>query len=211
MSSVSWVGWGLVFLVIGGLWFAFRRSGIAPKLILLVVVPFLLVLALVTLKGPVGRPSGSGAAVGNWLTPEERSDIDLSGEFKSLDGRTISLSDFSGKVLFLNVWATWCGPCRQEMPSMAELYREFAGQGLSMIAVSSEDLETVRDYAAGSRYPFTIMIDSEDVLGRRFGINAIPTTFIVDKQGQLVYQHVGYNDWSSSTVREQIRDLLTNE
>lgn len=94
---------------------------------------------------------------------------------------------------------------------MAKLYREFAGQGLSMVAVSGEDLETVRDYAAGARYPFSIMVDPEDVLSQRFGINAIPTTFIVDKQGQLVYQHVGYNDWSSPAVREQIRDLLTNE
>ncbi len=197
--------------LIGAPWFAFRKSGIAPKIILLVVVPFLLVLALITLKGPVRGPSGTGAAAGNWLKPEQRSDIDLSGQFKSLDGHAVSLSDFSGKVLFLNVWATWCGPCRQEMPSMAELYREFSGQGLTMVAVSSEDVDTVREYTGSARYPFTILVDSEDLLSQRFGIDAIPTTFIVDKQGKLVYQHVGFNDWSSSAIREQVRDLLTNE
>jgi thiol-disulfide isomerase/thioredoxin len=207
--SLAW--WILVFLLIGALWFAFRKSGIAPKLILLIAVPFLLVLALLTLKGPVRGPSGLGPAAGNWLKPEQRSDIDLSGQFKSLNGGPVSLSDFSGKVLFVNVWATWCGPCRQEMPSMAQLYREFQGQGLVMVAVSSEDADTVRDYAASARYPFTILVDSEDVLGQRFGIDAIPTTFIVDKQGHLVYQHVGFNDWSSPAVREQIRGLLTNE
>ncbi len=207
--SLAW--WILILLLIGALWFAFRKSGIAPKLILLIVAPFLLVLALISLKGPVRGPSGATETAGNWLKPEQRSEIDLSGDFKSLDGRTVSLTHFSGKVLFLNVWATWCGPCREEMPSMAELYREFGGQGLVMVAVSSEDVNTVRDYAASARYPFTILVDSEDVLSQRFGINAIPTTFIVDKQGQLVYQRVGGNDWSSSGVREQIRNLLSNE
>jgi len=206
--SLAW--WTLGILLIGALWFAFRKSGIAPKLILLIVVPFLLVLALITLKGPVSGPAGSGAA-GAWLKPEQRSDIDLSGEFKTLGGKSVSLSDYSGSVIFLNVWATWCGPCRQEMPSMAELYREFQGKGLAMVAISSEDLDTVQDYATSARYPFPILVDPEDVLGQRFGINAIPTTFIVDKRGQLVYQHVGFNDWSSSAVRQQIRNLLTNE
>ncbi len=210
MSCVSLAWWILVLLLVGALWFVFRKSGIAPKLILLIVVPFLLVLALLTLKGPVRGPLSLGAA-GNWLKSGQRSDIDLSGQFKSLDGRTVSLTDFSGKVLFLNVWATWCGPCRQEMPSMAELYRQLSGQGLIMVAVSSEDLDTVREYAAGARYPFTILVDSEDTLSQRFGINAIPTTFIVDKKGQLVYQHVGFNDWTSPVVRKQIQDLLTNE
>jgi len=208
--SLAW--WLLVFLLIGALWFAFRKSGIAPKLVLLVVAPFLLVLALITFKGPDRGPSApGGAAAGNWLKAEQRSDIDLSGQFRSLDGRSVSLSDFSGKVLFLNVWATWCGPCRMEMPSMEDLYKEFGSQGLAMVAVSSEDVDTVRDYAASTRYPFTILVDPEDVLSQRLGINAIPTTFIVDKQGQLVYQHVGGNDWNSSGVREQIRGLLANE
>jgi len=206
--SLAW--WTLGILLIGALWFAFRKSGIAPKLILLIVVPFLLVLALITLKGPVNGPAGSGAA-GAWLKPGQRSDIDLSGEFKTLGGKSVSLSDYSGSVIFLNVWATWCGPCRQEMPSMAELYREFQGKGLAMVAISSEDLDTVQDYATSARYPFPILVDPEDVLGQRFGINAIPTTFIVDKRGQLVYQHVGFNDWSSSAVRQRIRNLLTNE
>ena len=108
--SIGW--WILAFLLVGALWFAFRKSGIAPKLILLVVVPFLLILALISLKGPVHTPSGPGEAAGSWLEPGQRSDIDLSGRFKNLDGRAVSLTDFSGKVLFLNVWATWCGPCR---------------------------------------------------------------------------------------------------
>ncbi|MFB3903003.1 MAG: TlpA family protein disulfide reductase [Acidobacteriota bacterium] len=211
MWCVSLAWWTLIFLLVGAFWFAFRKSGIAPKLILLLVAPFLLVLALVTLKGPGPVPGLPGGGAGNWLKPDERSAIDLSGEFRNLDGHSVSLSDFAGRVLFLNVWATWCGPCRQEMPSMAELYREFSGQGLAMVAVSSEDLDTVRDYAGSGRYPFTILVDSEDTLSQRFGINAIPTTFIVDKQGQLVYQHVGFNDWSSPAVREQIRGLLTNE
>lgn len=206
--SVAW--WILALLLVGAVWFAFRRSSVAPKLILIVVVPFLLVLALVRLKEPASGPSSTSRATRNWLQPGERSEIDLSGEFKNLDGRTVSLADFPGEVLFVNVWATWCGPCREEMPSMADLYREFGGQGLSMVAISSEDLQTVRSYAASKRYPFTILIDSESVLSQRFGISAIPTTFIVDRQGHLVYQHVGSNDWNSPDVRDKIRDLLTN-
>jgi thiol-disulfide isomerase/thioredoxin len=206
--SLAW--WIVILLCIGAIWFAFRKSGIAPKLILLIVVPFLLVLALITFKGPVRAPFSPSTGE-RWLNPDQRSDIDLSGQFKSLDGHSVSLREFSGKVLFLNVWATWCGPCRMEMPSMAELYKEFGNEGLAMVAVSSEDLQTVRDFAASKRYPFTILVDPEDVLSQRFGITGIPTTFIVDKRGQLVYQRVGGNDWSSPEVRKQIQDLLSNE
>jgi len=203
---MSW--WILAFLLVGVLWYAFRKSGVAPKLILLLVVPFLLVILLISLKGPNLRPNVSQ---GSWLKSEERSAIDLSGQFTGLDGRRVSLSSYSGSVLFLNVWATWCGPCRQEMPSMADLYRDFSGKGLSMVAVSNEDLATVRQYAAAQRLPFTVMTDPDNVLSERFGINGIPTTFIVDKKGQLVYQHVGSNDWNTSTVRSRIQDLLNDE
>ncbi len=94
---------------------------------------------------------------------------------------------------------------------MAALYREFSDDGLAMVAVSNEDLTTVREYAAAQRFPFTILTDPDNILARRFGIRAIPTTFILDKQGQLVYQHVGFNDWNSASVRDQIRELLAHE
>jgi thiol-disulfide isomerase/thioredoxin len=152
------------------------------------------------LRSPVGREAAWGGA-------GRGAHLDLSGAFESLDGRPVTLGA-PGKVLFLNVWATWCGPCRIEMPHMAELYREFSGQGLEMVAVSNEDAETVRRFVRQNPYPFTILLDPDNMLAERFGIHGIPTTYILDKTGRLVHEQVGYYRWDSPEMKEQIRELL---
>ena len=92
-----------------------------------------------------------------------------------------------------------------------ELYREFGKPGTTDGRGIERGPQTVRDYSGSARYPFTILVDSEDVLSQRFGIDAIPTTFIVDKQGHLVYHHVGFNDWSSPTCVRKSAIFSTNE
>jgi thiol-disulfide isomerase/thioredoxin len=192
--------WILLVLGVALLWLVLRRFDIAPRWVLLLAVPFLVVLALVSIGE---RPSSENGRTGEY--------VDLSGSFRTLDGRTVYLTDYSGKVLFLNVWATWCGPCRMEMPSMAALYRDFSGQGLAMVAVSDEDAQTVTEYLRQNPYPFTILLDPERILARRFGINAIPTTLVVDSQGRLAVHHVGFNDWNSASARNSISELLSHD
>ncbi|MEE8350014.1 MAG: TlpA disulfide reductase family protein [Acidobacteriota bacterium] len=148
-----------------------------------------------------------------WLAEEERQPMDLSGTFKTLDGEDVSLldPDTEGNVVFLNLWATWCGPCLAEMPAMASLYQELSENGFSMVAVSDEDPEEVRDFLKDSPYPFTILLDPENLLGQRFEVMAIPSTFIIDRQGRLALRQTGAYHWDASNVIEQFDPLLATD
>jgi len=148
-----------------------------------------------------------------WLAVEERVPMDLSGTFKTLDGEDVPLidSDLESKVLFLNLWATWCLPCLEEMPAMASLYQEFSDQGLAMVAVSNEDPEVVRKFLEKHSYPFTILLDPEDILTPRFKVVALPTTLIVDRQGRLALRQLGSYRWDSPAMIEQFRPFLADD
>ncbi len=148
-----------------------------------------------------------------WLAVEEREPIDLSGTFKTLDGEDVPLidSDLESKVLFLNLWATWCLPCLEELPAMASLYQEFSDQGLTMVAVSSEDPEVVRGFLEEHPYPFTILLDPEDTLALRLEVMALPTTLIVDRQGRIALQQIGSYSWDSPAMIEQFQPLLADD
>ena len=148
-----------------------------------------------------------------WLAEEERQTLDLSGTFLNLEGEEVSLldPDAEGNVVFLNLWATWCGPCLAEMPAMASLYQQLSGSGFSMVAVSEEDPETVREFLADSPYPFKILMDPENVLGNRFAVISIPSTFIIDREGRLALRQTGAYHWDAAEVVEQFEPLLAGD
>ena len=148
-----------------------------------------------------------------WLAVEERKPIDLSGTFKTLDGEDVPLidSDLESKVLFLNLWATWCLPCLEEMPAMASLYQEYSDQGLAMVAVSNEDPEVVRGFLEEHPYPFKILLDPGDTLALRLKVTALPTTFIVDRQGRIALHQIGSYSWDSPAMIEQFQPLLADD
>jgi peroxiredoxin len=148
-----------------------------------------------------------------WLAVEEREPIDLSGTFKTLDGEDVPLidSDLESQVLFLNLWATWCLPCLEEMPAMASLYEELSDQGLAMVAISNEDPEVVRQFLEEHPYPFTILLDPEDTLALRLEVMALPTTFIVDRQGRIALRQLGSFSWDSPAMIEQFRPFLADD
>ena len=134
--------------------------------------------------------------------------VDLSGVLLTLDGKKVSLADNKGKVLFLNFWATWCGPCRAEMPSMAELYGLLKKDGLSMVAVTEEPRELVTRYLEQHPYPFPIMIDPTGQLTRRLRIVALPTTFVLDEDRRVIYSHMGPAEWDTPSVVDLFREAL---
>jgi thiol-disulfide isomerase/thioredoxin len=134
--------------------------------------------------------------------------MDLTADLLSLDGRRVGVEDYRGKILFLNFWATWCGPCRMEMPSMARLYERLRGEGLSMIALTDESPQTVRAYLEAQPYPFPILLDPDRTLFRRFGVYALPTTLVLDEQGRVVLEHTGGFYWDSPELIEKFHKLL---
>jgi cytochrome c biogenesis protein CcmG, thiol:disulfide interchange protein DsbE len=132
---------------------------------------------------------------------------------KDLKGDQISLASLRGKVVFLNIWATWCAPCREEMPSIESLYNDFkSNKDFVVLAVSQDtDGDTVRPFVEQNHLRFTVLLDPRNEVGERYDVNGIPETFIIGRDGRIVAHHVGPYDWSNADIREALLELIKSK
>ncbi len=144
-----------------------------------------------------------------WLRPEQRVEVDLSADLLTVDGKPVKISDFDERVLLVNFWATWCGPCRVEMPSMEALEDALSRESFRILAITDEDPATVRAYLAHAPYDFTILIDEKGILADRLRIWSIPMTLLLDSHRRLVHFHQGARPWDTPEVIENLRRLLS--
>lgn len=159
----------------------------------------------------MGRSFGRVAAVVVWLAvvmivgqgcgrAEEAQVAQAAPEFAlaSLDGETVKLSDYQGRVVIVDFWATWCPPCREEIPHFVELQQRFGDRGLTVIGVSVDQggPQVVRSFAQEQEINYPLVMADARVAGDYGGIRGIPTTFIIDRQGRIVKKYVGYQDMS---------------
>jgi peroxiredoxin len=135
-------------------------------------------------KAPLSDPSLDAADA--LLALRARVYQDSKFSLVSLDGKNYSLDKLRGKVVLLNFWATWCPPCRKEMPDMEALYQRFQKKGLVVLAVSDEDRETVTGFLAKTNYTFPVLLDPGREVNKAYGIEGIPKSFIFDSKGTLV-------------------------
>ncbi|MDR1869382.1 MAG: TlpA family protein disulfide reductase [Treponema sp.] len=125
------------------------------------------------------------------------------------DGGKATLSSYKGKVVILNFWATWCPPCRAEMPSMETMYQHFNKQDLVMLAVDvGEDALIVKRFIHNGGYTFPVLLDSDKKVSSVYGINAIPTTYIIDREGMIVGRIIGSIMWDKPKVIAAFDALL---
>lgn len=125
------------------------------------------------------------------------------------DGKAIRLAQLRGQVVFLNFWATWCAPCRVEMPSMEQLYRELKGEGLVMLAVDvQESPKQVARFMEDFQLSFPALLDTDGKVAARYRVHGIPTTVLIDRKGRLAGTVVGPREWSSPQGKAVIRSLL---
>jgi len=118
----------------------------------------------------------------------------LKFSFKDTEGKKVSLSDFKGKVIILDFWATWCVPCKAEIPGFNELQKRYGAQGLQIIGLSVDDPpSTARKYALEMKmnYPVLLAEGKEDILKAYDPIPSIPVSIIIDRQGRIVSRHLG--------------------
>ena len=131
----------------------------------------------------------------------------------TLDGTNTpkKLDDYSGKVVLLNVWATWCEPCRVEMPSIEKLHKEFGTQGLAVVAISVDDpgAETrILDFVKEYGLTFEVLHDPRQITTRHYQITGYPETFIIARDGTIRRKMIGPDDWSSRANQALVRELL---
>lgn len=127
-------------------------------------------------------------------------------KLKDLNGREFSLSELKGKRVFLNFWATWCPPCRAEMPEIEQLYQETKNSDLVIIAVEiGGPLDTVKAFISQNKYNFKVLLDSDKSVAEQYGISSIPTSFFIDKDGYIAAKNTGAMDYSQ--MQEYIKSL----
>jgi cytochrome c biogenesis protein CcmG/thiol:disulfide interchange protein DsbE len=131
---------------------------------------------------------------------------------KTLDGREVVLSKLKGKVILLDFWATWCGPCRESIPHLIHLYKTYQKDGLEVIGMNVDrgDINTVKRFVNSMDIPYSIISTPEDV-ARNFGITGLPTAIIIDKQGKIREKISGFTIEMGKQMAGKVADLLSEK
>ena len=144
------------------------------------------------------------------VQPAETPSANVAPNFvlKDINGKIVSLSDFKGKVVIVDFWATWCPPCQAEIPHFQALYKENSQKGLVIIGVALDKggMKVVKPFVEGKGVTYPIVMGTEEVVNRYGGVRGIPTTFIIDRKGYIVEKIVGYRD--KSFFESAIKKLL---
>ena len=144
------------------------------------------------------------AASGN-LTGQSAPDFAL----KSSTGANLRLSEYRGDVVMINFWATWCGPCRQEMPLLDELYSRYQRVGFSLLGVNiDDDSRKAMNMVSELGVSFPVLFDNRKEVSKMYQVDAMPVTVILDREGTVRYVHQGYKPGYEEKYLDQIRSLL---
>lgn len=173
-----------------------------------------LALAVVTIS--LRRPSTDDRALDTPACPVDAKKANLNFTLKDLDGRDVRLADYQGKVLLLDFWATWCGPCKVEIPGFVDLYNRYKSRGFEVVGVVVLDLfAKARPFAQQFKMNYPILDgndreDIEDAFGPMFGL---PTSFMIGRDGRICSKHVGLPAYKSSTgpIEKAVRDTFEAE
>ena len=147
------------------------------------------------------------------ITPLEKGIEAPDFTFPDLNGKMVSLSDFRGKkVVFVNIWATWCPSCVEEMPSMEKLYQEMKGEDFEILAVSIDvqGAKIVAPFMEKYKLSFPALIDNHGRIKKLYQTTGVPETFIIDKEGIIVLKIIGPRDWSTAEALRYFRNLVSS-
>jgi peroxiredoxin len=126
-----------------------------------------------------------------------------------LDGPNLRLQEQRGKVVLVNFWATWCGPCRKEMPHLNRIADKYRSSGLVLLGINvDDDARNAADLAAKLGVKFPVLFDTDKKVSKLYDLNSMPSTLVIDRNGRVRYLHRGYQDGYEDLYDKQIRDLL---
>ncbi|SHJ91651.1 Peroxiredoxin [Malonomonas rubra DSM 5091] len=142
--------------------------------------------------------------------PAVAGDIAPDFTLEDTEGNKVTLSSLRGKVVMVNFWATWCPPCKEEMPSMERLNKMMAGEDFVMLAINADDngRDVVPDFLKKNPHDFTVLYDDQGAAKQSYGVYKMPESFIINKGGKIVEKVVGAIDWASPKTVAYIKNLI---
>ena len=151
------------------------------------------------------RSTAAYLGVQEFPRPVEAKDFTL----KDITNKKVNLKSFRGKVVMLNFWATWCTPCRMEMPSMEKLHQQFKDKGFVIISVASGDSrEEVSSFMKEYRLTFPALLDNDYEVSDEYKVWAVPTTYFLNKKGEIIGKAQGSRDWSTKAATQYISSIF---
>ncbi|MFG6459423.1 TlpA disulfide reductase family protein [Roseateles sp. BYS96W] len=128
---------------------------------------------------------------------------------RTTDGKNLRLAEQRGRVVLVNFWATWCAPCRQEMPLLNQLYQKYQGSGFTLLGVNvDEDSRNAINVATKLGVSFPVLLDADKAVSKRYDLSSMPSTLLIDRDGKVRYVHRGYQAGFEALYEQQIRELL---
>ena len=152
--------------------------------------------------------AGATHATGRGLTALPDKPVAPEFELKDADGNLHRLSDYRGKVIIVNFWATWCPPCRAEMPSMQRAWEQLREEDIMMLAIDvGEDEDAIFEFTASYPVEFPLLLDTESSVSEAWKVKGLPTTFVVDQWGRKIYRAIGGREWDAPELLKKVRAL----
>ena len=128
---------------------------------------------------------------------------------KSMNGKNLKLSEMTGNVVLINFWASWCGPCREEMPLLNALHKKYAALGFTVLGVNvEEDATDAKGFLRNFPVDFPILLDNKNKVSKQYDVIAMPTTVVVDRDGNMRYLHKGYKSGDEDKYRKMVKKLV---
>ncbi len=147
--------------------------------------------------------AGAASASGDAQGPAPAFTLD------TLDGQKVALSQYQGQVVMLNFWATWCGPCQQEMPLLEQMYKKYKPAGFTLIGVNvDKEAPAVKDLLARKPVSFPVLLDPANRVSKAYHVDEMPSSVIIDRKGQVRYVHRGYRPGDENEYLDRIRQLI---
>ena len=160
---------------------------------------------------------GTALGIGSHLMKDELFPVNVGSTAPDFRAKVLgqnrfkTMANYKGQVVILNVWATWCGPCQVEIPTLERLYQEYGDKGLKLVAVSIDDYvdeDSIRAFARNFGMTFEILHDSTHAIERQYMVTGYPETFVIGKEGTIRKKWIGPDDWTSQGNRALVAQLL---
>ncbi len=164
-----------------------------------------------TRRNLIGAAVALGTSLGSRFSAAALAPASLAPDFtlRSMDGHNLRLGEQRGRVVMINFWATWCGPCRQEMPHLNRLYEKYRAAGFVLFGVNvDDDVRNVAAIAQKMNLAFPVLPDIDKQVSKQYDLSVMPSTVLIDRDGRVRHVHRGYREGFEDMYEKQIRELL---